>query len=62
MIAEKGHFHFAEKYWGDPGPHGPPCFDGLEYTMDVVSRISFSWKSNIAEIKVRMVNFIKRIL
>ena len=25
MIAEKGHFHFAEKHWGDQGPL-PPLF------------------------------------
>ena len=24
MIAEKGHFHFAEKHWGDQGPPAPP--------------------------------------
>ena len=25
MIAEKGHFHFADKYWGGgQGPPGPP--------------------------------------
>ena len=24
MIVEKGHFHFAEKYWGDQGTHVPP--------------------------------------
>ena len=26
MIVEKGHFHFAEKYWGDQGLPGPPLF------------------------------------
>ena len=26
MIVEKGHFHFAEKYWGGQGPLGPEVF------------------------------------
>ena len=33
MIVEKGHFHFAEKYWdgggGGQGPPGRRCSDGL---------------------------------
>ena len=24
MIVEKGYFHFAEKYWGEPRTPGPP--------------------------------------
>ena len=33
MIVEKGHFDFAEKYWGrgGQGSPAPPCSDGLVY-------------------------------
>ena len=54
MIVEKGHFHFAEKYWGGQGPPAPPPFsDGLDLHERALRLIHCDHSSNFQELLQR---------
>ena len=54
MIVEKGHFHFAEKYWGAQGPPGAPCSDGLGKNKSIKYFFSIKYKGRAGGIEAQI--------